>query len=138
VALFGIPTEGSPLSSVGQVDPAIGGYYEYFLDGRGLSDNLLFVWNEQDKWNNSIGLNPGFGIAGYTAGLDQSVEKTATFWDQPQQPCLPPDYEGFLTYLVGVSTPIGTTPPQFTVLSGFMWNDVEYNLQLKQRSNQHL
>jgi len=123
----GLPDQGTPVSMVGQVDPPLGGIYEYWVDGKSLADNLPFYFNEQQIWYLSSPNSPislGFSISGQTAGGDQSQVQTATFYDQPQQPCLPgtpPDNEGFLTFLVGVASPVGFLPPSYVVLNGFSW-----------------
>ena len=122
-----VPMQGAPVSKNGQVDPPLGGFYEYFLNNNGLSDALPFYFNEQQLWylDNVISLSPNFDLNGNTAGGDQIQVQTATFWDQPHLECLSDnraDYFGFLTYLIGVTTPIGATPPSYTVLNAFQWN----------------
>jgi hypothetical protein len=121
------PIQGLPVTNVGQVDPPLGGYWEYYLGGYGLSDQLPFAYNEQTAWfpNPTISLNADFDISSSSAGGPQSNSNIASFYDQPDLPCLPgnpPDYLGFITYLVGITSPVGTVPSMFTVLNGFAWN----------------
>jgi len=146
--LLGDPSPGDPINQVGQVDGALGGYYEYYAEatflngdampkpGFGLDDQLPFYWNEQQQWylNPIYSLNSyadnglswphrGRDIGGAKAGRDQNQQKTASFYDNPKMNCSvdSDDYLQFLTYLVGVRTPVGVVPPDYDVLNGFVW-----------------
>jgi hypothetical protein len=135
--IFKQPAMGSAITAIGQVDPPINGYFEYWRDKNHLlADDLPFLFDEKPNWplNQNIPLEPAsfnntYNISGPVAG-DQNTVQTISFADQPANDCLTattPDYVSFLTFLVGVSSPVGSAPPSYVVLNGFAWSS-NYNL----------
>lgn len=95
----------------------------------GPDDALPFYWNEnptlgspQPRYLDPLyKLNPDgdLVVAPLASGDPPSQKQTGRFIDQPTDPCLPgnaptqaSEYMGFLTTLVGVTTPIGAQPPR--------------------------
>jgi hypothetical protein len=143
------PTQG-PAQLAPHLDPPLGGYVEYkyfeqICDYGGVlgacpgpGDELPFYWDENPNpatlqpWylDTSHNLNPGGAlVTGRDSGGDPNLSKTVQFHDQPKDPCLPgnapnqsSEYFGFFTALVGVRTPNGAAPPDFTPLAAFVWN----------------
>ncbi len=127
--LYPLPQPGRAINNIGEIDPPLNGYYEYWQRGLSLSDDLPFYWDEKSQWALApIPLNPTEGIASFSAG-DQDRGLTASFYDRPGSECITgsvDDYLEFLTYLVGVRTPVGVSPARFTVLNAFVWRST-YN-----------
>lgn len=110
-----------------QLDPPIGGYQgRCVVDGvdvgPSIADGLPFYLDEPS----SAGCFQG--IFDMTAGGPQHASvtvlasATALFQDRPFEPSLAPsDYIGFVTTLVGVTTPLGTLPTKYDTLKSFLW-----------------
>jgi len=97
------------------IDPPLGGYGSPIFQP---SDDLPYYWDE----NTVKGADPRLALGALFSGGDQKSSEDTFFRDLAHDPLIPPgDYIGFFTTLVGVKTPVGVSPPDYTALSSFAW-----------------